>query len=140
MKKFLVFYLLLLIGCINSKKVYRIDNTSLTKSWFFKKYKPTKTIKIVGYEFEQSRYIIPFDEKDPEINEIYKKNNYHEITTMITFYNLKKDTLYSFPLTDKEMSFFDLKYKEKNSSNKITFFLNLYSNNNRIIAVVDSIK
>lgn len=100
---------------------------------------------IRGFDFYQSRYIANFDEQNPRILEIYKKNNLDNITTIFSFSNLKKDTIYSLPIIDSDkFSVFGNKYtasKNGHFDGLIDVYFKIY-NDEQLgkVAVIDSIR
>ena len=100
---------------------------------------------IRGFDFYQSRYIANFDEQNPKILEIYKKNNLDNITTIFSFSNLKKDTIYSLPIIDSDkFSVFGNKYtasKNGHFDGLIDVYFKIY-NDEQLgkVAVIDSIR
>jgi hypothetical protein len=124
----------------------QIDYKNIDKAIFFKNHSNINTTYCIqGYDFYQSRYVIPFDENDSKILDLYKKNNFKEITTIFSFSNLKKDTIYSFPLTDSEnFSVFGKKYentKDGHIDDIIKVYFKVYgSKESGRIAIIDSIR
>lgn len=98
-----------------------------------------------GFELSgQNRYMVNYgDEDNPNIMKLYKMFGYEKITTMYEFTNLKKDTIYYFPLTDKEYSKNQFaKLYQKNTSKKILDIYGTlyYKKDLGKIIVIDSIK
>jgi hypothetical protein len=154
MKNYFIVLLLAIVSCNQKLQVkekpnthaIHIDYKNIDKSIFFKTHsKMNTTYSIQVYDFYQSRYVIPFDEKDSGILELYKKNNFKEITTIFSFSNLKKDTIYSFPLTDSDkFPVFGMKYKNAKNGHIediIKVYFKIYGSQeaNRV-AVIDSIR
>ncbi|WP_336702020.1 hypothetical protein [Chryseobacterium indologenes] len=155
MKEFFLTLLLIAIKSCNQKlqlkestntHAVQIDYKNIEKAIFFKNHSNTNTTYCIkGYDFYQSRYMIPFDEKNSEILELYKKNNFKEITTIFSFSNLKKDTIYSFPLTDSEkFPIFGKRYentKNGHIDDSIKVYFKVYSSEKSgKIAIIDSIR
>ena len=139
--------ILLLIICINcsvneqSKKPTYIYYDEVNKL-FKKNISKSKLVyHIKGFDFYQSRYVIPYDEKKKNILKIYEKNNFKNITTLFSFSNLKKDTIYVFPLTDsEEFSVFGERYKDAINGHideEIDIYFKIYDNK---LAIIDSIR
>lgn len=79
---FLTLLLIAIISCNQKLQLKESANThaiqinykNTEKAIFFKTHSNTNTTYCIkGYDFYQSRYMIPFDEKDSEILELYKK-------------------------------------------------------------------
>ena len=102
-------------------------------------------INFKGFELSgQFRYMVNYGDEDNEkILNLYKIFGFKEITTMYEFTNVKKDTIYYFPLTDKKYSKiqFGQFNKNKDSSKLLNIYANLYYKKDLgKIIVIDSIK
>lgn len=98
-----------------------------------------------GFDFHQSRYVANFDEQNHEIVNLYKKNNLENITTIFSFSNLRKDTIYSFPIVDSDkFPVFGNKYKNSKNGHfdgVIDVYFKIYSDEQfGKVAVIDSIR
>lgn len=139
--------ILLLKECKESKEINitKIDNNSINRMKFKESKKESIKVHIKGYDMYQSRYMIPFDEKNKNRLELYNKYNFKEITTEFSFSNLNKDTLYTFPLTDKtNYEVFGKKYmnsKNGHIDDIIDVYLKIYTDEKLgSAAIIDSIR
>ncbi|WP_294284765.1 hypothetical protein [uncultured Chryseobacterium sp.] len=128
----------------SDKKLEKISYKNLDKIGFLKNNKKT-TFCVKGYDLYQSRYVIPFDEKDDKILTLYKLNSIKDITTIFSFSNITKDTIYSFPIKNPDkFPVFGEKYKNSKNGHiddLIKVYFKVYSDKKLgKIAVIDSIR
>ncbi len=157
MKKYLPFILVsFFIGCkeprnniekLKNKKPVNISLSNIDSLEIDRlKVKNKLNLNIIhfkGYDLGWSRYVANFDEKSEEIKRLYEKLSFKDIVSMYTFESMKRDTIYSFPFTDKvyKNQFskkFDSKYIVKEP---IEVFARIYEDKKLgKIIVIDSLK